>query len=117
MKLNLSFARNSETGSLKRSLVKKLLTTAIMTSVMGAATLFYSSQNDRVLLQSGVADDGEQVVAEQTTDASPRGLTRQRSDFEKAINILAKAAESDPDLAEYYGRVQKRVRGEAAKYE
>ncbi len=53
-------------------------------------------------------------VVEQT---QPRGLSRKRTDFDKAINILADAAASDTDLADYYSRVAKRVKGEAVKPE
>ena len=53
-------------------------------------------------------------VVEQT---QPRGLSRKRSDFDKALSILADAAASDSDLADYYSRVAKRVKGEAVKPE
>ncbi|HYX71357.1 MAG TPA: hypothetical protein VE732_01185, partial [Nitrososphaera sp.] len=117
MKLNLFFASNSEKDSPKKSLIKKLVSTAITTIVMGMATLFFTSYNEKSLLQMNVPDGGEEATAEATHEAAPRGLTRQRLDFDKALNILAQGAENDSHLADYYSRVQKRVQGEAAKHE
>jgi len=42
--------------------------------------------------------------------AVPLGLSRRRGAFNKAINILADGAETDPRLVHYYNRVAKRVR-------
>jgi soluble lytic murein transglycosylase-like protein len=117
MKLNRFFASDSEKESPKKSLIKKLVSTGITTLVMGAATFFYTSYNEKSLLQISVPDGSEESVAEEIQQTVPRGLTRQRLDFEKAINILSQAAENDPHMSEYYSRVQKRVQGEAAKYE
>ena len=117
MKLNLFSASNPETEKPKKFLAKKLVTTAITTVAMGAATILFTSFNQKPLTQLSVVTGGEEAVAEATIETAPRGLTRQRADFEKAISILAQGAENDPNLAEYYSRVQKRVQGEAAKRE
>lgn len=112
MKLNLFFASSSESVSPKKLIVKKLISTAIATAVMGAATLLFSSFHKSSPLQIAVAVDDE--VTETIT---PRGLSRKRSDFDKAIGILADAAASDSDLADYYSRVARRVKGESVKPE
>ena len=117
MKLNLFSTSNSETESPRKSIVKKLVTTGITTVVMGAATFLFTSHHEKTLLQSGVVTGDEEAVAEVIAETAPRGLTRQRTDFEKAITILAEGAENNPNLAEYYNRVQKRVQGQAAKRE
>jgi hypothetical protein len=117
MKLNHFFTSNAEKESPKKSLIKKLVSTAITTIVMGAATLFFTSHNEKSLQQLSVPTGEEEAVPEATAETAPRGLTRQRQDFEKAINILAQGTEDNSQLAEYYRRVQKRVQGEAAKHE
>ncbi|HEX8091688.1 MAG TPA: lytic transglycosylase domain-containing protein, partial [Blastocatellia bacterium] len=117
MKFNHFFASNSENEISGKSLIKKLVSTVIATVVMGAATLFFAPRDEKSLLQSGMPSAGEEAAAEATPEKAPRGLTRQRLDFEKAINILAQGAENNSQLAEYYGRVQKRIEGEAAKHE
>jgi soluble lytic murein transglycosylase-like protein len=98
-------------------LINKLVSTIIATAVMGAATLFFTSHNEKSLLQSALPAADEEAAAEATPEKAPRGLTRQRLDFEKAISVLAQGAENNPQLAEYYSRVQKRIQGEAAKHE
>jgi hypothetical protein len=112
MKLNRFFASNSERVPSKKLIVKKLISTAVTTAVMGSATLLFSSFHKSSPLQttSLVEDEVAETIA-------PRGLSRKRSDFDKAIGILAEAAASDSDLADYYSRVAKRVKGEAAKPE
>ncbi|MFP5260589.1 MAG: lytic transglycosylase domain-containing protein [Blastocatellia bacterium] len=117
MKLNHFFAPNSEKAISGKSLIKRLISTVIATAVMGAAMLFFAPRHERSLLQLGMPAAGEGAVAEPTPEKAPRGLTRQRLDFEKAINILAQGAENNSQLAEYYARVQKRIQGEAARHE
>lgn len=117
MKLNHFFASNSENEAPGKSLIKKIISTLILTAVMGAGTLFFTSHDKKSLLQSGIPAAGEEASEEATPEKAPRGLTRQRLDFEKAINILAQGAENNSQLAEYYDRVQKRIQGEAAKHE
>jgi Transglycosylase SLT domain len=117
MKLNRFFASAQENESSKKSLIRKLVSTAITTLVMGAATLFFNPHNHKSLVQLDTPADDQEAVAEAPVAIAPRGLTRRRLDFEKAISILAQGAEQNSQLAEYYGRVQKRVQGEAAKYE
>lgn len=117
MKLNRLFTSSSENENPKKSLVKKLVSTGITTIVMGVATFFFTSHNEKPLLQLSAPVESEGVVAEATVETAARGLTRQRLDFEKALNILAQGAENDSQLADYYSRVQKRIQGEAAKRE
>jgi hypothetical protein len=117
MKLNRFFASTPENESSKKSLIKKLASTAITTIVMGAATLFFNPHNENSLPRLNTPADNQEAVAEAPVETAPRGLTRQRLDFEKAISILAQGAENNSQLAEYYTRVQKRVQGEAAKHE
>ena len=96
---------------MKQSL-RKLISTVIATVVMGATTLMFASFHKSSTPQVTAQMDDE--VAEQVV---PRGLSRKRTDFDKALSILADAAASDQDLADYYSRVAKRVRGEAVKPE
>jgi hypothetical protein len=117
MKLNRFFASSSEKISPKKTLINKLVSTIIATAVMGAATLFFTSHNEKSLLQSALPAADQEAATEATPEKAPRGLTRQRLDFEKAISVLAQGAENNPQLAEYYSRVQKRIQGEAAKHE
>jgi hypothetical protein len=112
MKLKCFFASNSECVSSKKTILKKLISTAITTAVMGAATMVFSSYHKSGPLQMTAPVDDE--VAEQVT---PRGLSRRRTDFDKAIGILADAATGDSDLADYYSRVARRVKGESVKPE
>ena len=112
MKLNRIFASSSDSVSSKKLIVKKLISTVITTAVMGAVTLLFSSFHKSAPIQMTAQIDDEAV--EQIT---PRGLSRKRSDFDKAINILADAATTDSGLADYYSRVAKRVKGEAVKPE
>jgi hypothetical protein len=123
MKLNFFLASNSETESPKMSMVpkmamvKKLVKTVTATVVMGAATLLFTSFNTKTSPQLAVPADAEEVAAAERLETPPRGLTRQRTDFEKAISILAQGAQSNAHLADYYTRVQKRIQGQAAKHE
>src|SRR6185503_11981659 len=112
MKLNRILSSSSDGVSSKKLIVKKLISTLITTAVMGAATLLFSSFHKSSPLQMTAMTDDETVE-----QVAPRGLSRKRSDFDKAINILADAAATDADLADYYSRVAKRVKGEAVKPE
>jgi hypothetical protein len=51
---------------------------------------------------------------EPVLDIAPKGLSRQRKDFDRALELLAGAAASDNSLGQYFERVQKRVKGEIA---
>ena len=112
MKLNRILSSSSDGVSSKKLIVKKLISTLIATAVMGAATLLFSSFHKSSPRQMTAMTDDETVE-----QVAPRGLSRKRSDFDKAINILADAAATDADLADYYSRVAKRVKGEAVKPE
>jgi len=81
MKLNRVFASSSDGVSSKKLIVKKLISTIITTAVMGAATLLFSSFHKSLPIQITAQTDDE--VVEET---QPRGLSRKRSDFDKAIN-------------------------------
>jgi hypothetical protein len=59
----------------------------------------------------------ESSSIEQASESAPRGLSRQRKDFEKALNILGTAASSDERLTGYFSRVQKRVEGKSTSPE
>src|SRR6185503_15958578 len=56
-------------------------------------------------------------IGEMSDQVLSRGLSRQRTDFDKALGILAEAAIKDSRLADYYTRVEKRVKGEQVKPE
>jgi len=53
-------------------------------------------------------------VIEQASQPAPQGLSRQRKDFDKALDILANAASSDERLTGYFTSLQKRLQGEPA---
>jgi len=106
VKLNNLFASSSEGVCSKQFFVKKRLTSALLALVIGASTLLFTSFQKQPLQSTNVSATEELAV-----QTLPRGLSRQRNDFDKALNILATAAAKDARLAAYYRHVEKRVTG------
>ena len=84
-----------------------------------AAALWGASavKNSPLMLAEPLAEPtGPEAAAsvEPVLDIAPRGLSRQRRDFDRALELLAGAAASDNSLGQYFERVQKRVKGEIA---
>src|SRR5215213_10658451 len=103
---------------LKVLFAKKLFSTAVATLCMallmwGAASF---TKYGRVATSEPQAAEIS-AGGEPVTDLAPRGLSRQRRDFDRALELLAGAASSDNSLAQYFERVQKRVKGEVASPE
>jgi hypothetical protein len=116
MKLNRFFASSLGDLSSKKLILKKLVSTAITTVVMGAATLLFASFHKQPSFQLQTKT-GNEAIGEMSDQVLSRGLSRQRTDFDKALGILAEAAVKDSRLVDYYTRVSKRVKGEQAKPE
>jgi hypothetical protein len=112
MKLFRSFVQNLS----RKAIGKKIITTAIATAVMGVVTLLYRQYGGDQMLVVPAPAVTEEKAAE-VVQVEPRGLSRSRSDFEKAVNILAEAADKNNHLAKYYERVSSRVKGEAGTAE
>src|SRR6185503_15721509 len=93
-----------------KSLVNRLISTGIATAVMAVAALLFSTDSSKKFL-TVPAQDEEQTAAA-AVEPLPRGLSRNRTDFEKALVLLADAADKNDHLEDYFNRVSKRVKGE-----
>lgn len=116
MNMRRFFASSSESLPAKKRLIRKVVTSALLSVAMAAATFFYGVTHRRPSVQTltGMAN---QAAAEPIAEIPARGLSRQRADFEKALDILAGAADANPHLADYYKRVAKRIKGQPTKTE
>lgn len=115
MKFNSKISSALKSELLKTNPAKKLLATGIATIVMAVVFLAVSYlQMPEPSLEVGSTDA---VTAIQVEDGSIVGLSRQRKDFDKALDLLEQGASANPDLADYFGRVQQRVKGEKANPE
>jgi len=115
MKIKRLFALSAEALPTKKRLIHKIVTTAFLTAVMALGTSFYAiKQRHSMQTEATLAND---TAAEAIAVIPARGLSRQRADFEKAIDILAGAVSTNPHLADYYKRVARRVEGRSTKAE
>jgi Transglycosylase SLT domain len=116
MKIRHFFASSLQALFTKKILARKLVTTGLLTAVMAVGTSFYAVKQHT---QGGPSEAGMTDLTPATAIAEipPRGLSRQRPDFEKALDILADAASANPRLADYYKRVSRRVEGHATPAE
>jgi len=105
-------------AKLKALFARRLFATAIATLsvalILGAVAAL---RNYYPLAISDPAETESAASAEPAADLVPAGLSRQRKDFDRALELLAGAAGSDDTLAQYFERVQKRVKGEIATSE
>src|SRR5262249_17192242 len=113
MKLNLFLVPNRTTLTSRKTRVKKILSTALTTLALTGAAFLFTSTNDRFLVKAPVMVSADT----ESEDVAIRGLSRRRGAFNKAIDIIADAAEADPRLASYYAHVVKRVKGNSSKCE
>jgi hypothetical protein len=116
MKIRRFFASSSEELPTKQRMIKKVVTSAMLTAAMAIGTSFYAVKHRTPGAQTDALMAGG-TAAEAIAVIPARGLSRQRADFEKAIDILAGAASANPHLADYYKRVARRVEGHATKAE
>lgn len=116
MKIRHIFASSLEALPKKKLIVRKLATTALLTAVMAVATSFYAIKHHQPAGATEASPNGS-TSAIALTEIPPRGLSRQRADFEKALDILATAANGDSHLADYYKRVARRVAGHSTPAE
>ena len=116
MKIRHIFASSLEALPKKKLIVRKLATTALLTAVMAIATSFYAVKHHQPAGATEASLNGS-TSAIALTEIPPRGLSRQRADFEKALDILATAASNDTHLADYYKRVSRRVAGHSTPAE
>ena len=84
---------------------KRVFATLIAALVLSGATL-----NPARDLNSSLDDELES----RARTSAPLGLSRTRSDFTRAIDMLAEAAAGNKHLADYYESVTKRVNGTSA---
>jgi len=112
MKLFRSVAQSTKVFFSRKAVARKVVTTAILTALMGVATLLYHNFGGDQMIVAPLPEAAGEPTAE-VVQPEPRGLSRNRTDFEKAVDILAEAAEHDKNLAKYYERVSARVKGEA----
>ncbi|HJQ69458.1 MAG TPA: lytic transglycosylase domain-containing protein [Blastocatellia bacterium] len=114
MKLYRSVLSNLNLGFFKSSRKRKVVSTGSATLALGLSIFFFTGAGDRTLLDHSALSAIEVgATVEQAEPIAPRSLSRQRKDFDKALNLLADAAASNQKLAEYNRRVQKRITGEA----
>jgi hypothetical protein len=109
MKLNLFLVPHSVVSRSKKLIAQKFISTILTTiALTGAAFVVKTVRYTSALAptMTVIAED-ERVV--------PTGLSRRRFAFSHALQMLADAAETDTDLADYYRSVTKRVRGGRAK--
>lgn len=97
-------SENSKT-SINRLIVKKLLSTFIIT--MALACVPINTARD---LSTNHTDAASSEIARPVH----LGLSRRRGAFNKAIGMLATAADENKRLADYYEGVTKRVKGDTA---
>ncbi|HYP26428.1 MAG TPA: lytic transglycosylase domain-containing protein [Blastocatellia bacterium] len=114
MNNNPSPFSNPVCAKLKTLFARKLFSTALATAFMALALWGVSSLKSHGLTVPEPSEAEVAVSAEPTVDLAPMGLSRQRKDFDRALELLAGAATSDNTLAQYFERVQKRVKGEVA---
>ncbi len=115
MKFNTKISNMLKSELSGTKIAKRLLATCAATLAM--ALVFFAIsylKTTEPTLEVGSTDD---VTAIQAEDGSIVGLSRQRKDFDKAIDLLAQGASANPDLADYLDRVQLRVKGEKARPE
>jgi hypothetical protein len=99
---------------LKALFQRKLFSTSLATLSMALVLWGASATKTSSVILSEPAEPEATASAEPVLDIAPRGLSRQRKDFDKALELLAGAAASDNSLGQYFERVQKRVSGEIA---
>lgn len=114
MKLYDRFSAKLSRVLLEKIVIKKLLTTAAVTLLMTTGLWVYSAIQENPSPLGEVAGYASPARTDKGLESVPRGLSRQRKDFDKALGILENAASDDERFTGYLARVQKRVRGEAS---
>ena len=115
MKIRRFFASSSEELPIKKRLIHKIATSALLTAVMAIGTSFYTVKHRHAAPDEATVSGA--VALEPIAVIPARGLSRQRDDFAKALDILANAAGTDSHLTDYYKRVSKRVEGHPTRAE
>jgi hypothetical protein len=105
MKVFRLLIQHLEAFSVRRLAGKKLFATLIAALALSGATL-----NPARDLHSSIEDE----TGSRAGSSIPLGLSRTRSDFTKAIDMLADGAAANRHLADYYESVTKRVKGTSA---
>jgi len=95
----------------KKTVVKKLLSTFLVTAAMTGITVLFTA----VKLAPSLSD--REVARFEEESERSRGLSRTRGAFNYAIDMLADASAADPGLADYYQRVERRLKGRHTKTE
>jgi len=109
MKFNLFLVPRSAVSRSKKIIAQKLISTILTTiALTGAAFVVKTVRHSAALAPTMTVIAEDEIVV-------PTGLSRRRFAFSHALQMLADAAETDTDLADYYKSVTKRVRGGRAK--
>jgi hypothetical protein len=114
MKLNERFSSVLRPALLRKPGTKKLLSLGTATLALTALLWVFITTEESPLPRAVRVGAGAPGTIEQPYETAPRGLSRQRKDFDKALYILENAASSDERLSSYFTRLQRRVRGEAS---
>jgi hypothetical protein len=85
--------------------IRKLLTTAAVTLLMTTGLWVYSAIEESPSPLGEVAGYVSPARTDQMLESVPRGLSRQRKDFDKALGILESAASGDERFTDYLARV------------
>ena len=109
MKPNQFLAPKSQSVSLRKALLNKLMFTILITFVIAEAPPALTVANKRTGRRLSRVDNKNSTES-RTTPMVP-GLTRKRGAFNKAIDMLAEGAAANPSLAPYYHSLRKRVKG------
>jgi membrane-bound lytic murein transglycosylase D len=107
MKLYERFSSALRRVSTRKPTARKLLLRGTATLALSAGLWVHTATQEKPLPQV-------EPVIEQATEPTQRGLSRQRKDFDKALDILADAASSDGRLTGYFTSLQRRLQGEPA---
>ena len=109
MKPNRSLAPKSQSVSLKKTLLNKLIFTILAALAINGAPSMLTVANRRIGPEPARVDG--RSVGNGNPSRKTLGLTRKRGAFNKAIDMLAEGAAEKPGLARYYHSLRKRVRG------
>jgi hypothetical protein len=109
MKLNLFLVPRTAATRSKKLIARKLISTILTSLALTGAAFVVKTVRHTAALAPTVT-----FIAKDEINI-PTGLSRRRFAFNKALNMLADAAEADTTLADYYKSVTKRVKGGRAK--
>jgi transglycosylase-like protein with SLT domain len=118
MKLYRRLCSKLDFATITKPSVKKIISTGSTTLALSVGLFAFTSFHSKSPIDLVATDAARSAsVVEPEANTSARGLSRQRKDFDKAINLLAEAASKDDQMAAYYNRLEKRLSGQATTSE